>query len=362
MKTRTYLAPSAAALAAFLGLSISQDAQAVAFQNLPQLPSGVTYVWKLSNFEEGSLYATQPLNGEIGATNNPALGVGLMDAQQVSAPVGARNTGAIPGAGGSLAEDSWGIAVIQQIFRSDNLVTPVWNAAADNQQLTTLFYGTQDFYGKQVSLGLNPGPQDDSMTIASRGLQIDVYLSDTTLGSHTSFTPGNPALAANRPADDAYLTVTDSNFGLNSGTATTARPVLTMRSDSGFLRGTGDFGGLATEFETTSIGTSLNLAGSGAAFLSVAPTLGGTGSLNSLWDTNGFLSPHVAGKRADFSLQFTATVDGSGDWLLSSQDPFRGSVIPEPTTALIGLGCMLPMLTGAFGRRRKSTGVVNSIA
>lgn len=355
MKPRTFLAPSTVAVAAFLGISIAPYAKGVQFQNLPVLPAGVSYVWKLSDFDEGSLYATQPLNGTIGVTDNPAAGVPLMDAAQVLAPANPRPNGAIPGAGGSLNEDSWGIAVIQQIFRSDNLVTPVWSAAADSQQLTAMFYGSQDFYGKQVSLGPNPvSPADDSMTVASVGLQIDLYLSNTP--GHTNFAQGNPLVnrPAGAPGNTAYDTVTDSNFPGTAGNIFTATPVLTMRSDSGFLRAAGDLGGLATEFETTTIGTSLNLAGSGAAFLSVAPTAGGVGLLNSVWDSNGFLSPYVAGKRADFSLQFTATVDGSGDWLLSSQDPFRAYVIPEPTTALVGIGCMLPVLSSCFGRRRKA--------
>lgn len=354
MNTRSILKPVGAAIVSILTVGISPDAKGIAFQNLTQLPAGVSYVFKLSNFDEGALYATQPLNGEIGATNNPAAGVALMDAQEVLSPVNAHNTGGIAGLGGSVREDTWGTAIIQQIFRSDNLVMPVWSAAADQQQLTMMFYGAQDFYGKQTSLGLAPGPQDDSMTIASRGLQIDVYL-ENTANPFTSYNAlalgpgGRPAdLAVINGANDAsYTSVTDSNVFGN-------QPVLTMRTTPGFLRGAGDLGGLATEFEVTVNGAADNLASSGAAFMSVGPTLGGVGVLNHLWDTNGFSAPHIAGNTADFSMQFTATVDGSGPWLLSSQDPVRGYVIPEPTTALTGIGCMLPILMGALGRRRKS--------
>jgi hypothetical protein len=348
MKTRTYLAPSAAALAAFLGLSISPEAQGVAFQSL----APDQYVFKLSNYDEGAVYA--PLAGGVGATagvtNNPAAGVPVLDALPQLGATFAHNTGSI----GTGIEDSWGVAFVTQIFKASDPVTPVWSTASDNQQLTIMFYGTQDFFLRQNA----NGPLGPSFTTSSVGFTADFYLQDTGLGGFTSYNAlalGPGARPANTGAltkaeDASFPTVTDSN-----GTAfTLGVPVLTTRATPGFLRGLGDLGGPATEFETTFNGDSLNGNGEGAAFLSVAPTLGGVGTSNALWDNNSFLAPHIAGNRADFQLQFTATTQNSGNWFLNSQDPIRTQLIPEPTTTLVGLGCVLPIFARHLGRRRKA--------
>jgi hypothetical protein len=349
MKARTYLTPSAIALAAFLGLSISPDAQGVAFQNL----APDQYVFKLSNYDEGALYA--PLAGGAGSTagvtNNPAAGVAALDALPQIGATFAHNTGPI----GNGLEDSWGVAFVTQIFKASDPVTPVWSAGTDNQQLTIMFYGAQDFFLRQNANG-TLGP---SFTTGSVGFNADFYLQDTGLGGFTSYNAlalGPGARPANTGAltkaeDASFPTVTDSN-----GTAfTLGVPVLTTRATPGFLRGVGDLGGPATELETTFNGDALTGAGEGAAFVSVAPTLGGLGTLNGLWNNNSFLAPHIAGNTADFQLQFTATTNNSGPWLLNSQDPIRTQLIPEPTTALVGLGCMLPIFARQLGRRRKAT-------
>jgi hypothetical protein len=345
MSNPKFITRAGVALTAVLASCITPDAHGIAFQNL----GPDKYVFKLSNFDEGTLYNTQALNATVGVTNNPAAGAPLLDA---ATALQASNSHAIAANGNNL-EDSWGIAFVQQIFRESNLVTPVWSAVGDSQQLTIMFYGAQDFFLKQTSVG---GGVLDSQTISSTGLNVDLYLQDNANGSFTAFNqllgPGaRPAdvAGATKANDASYPTVTDSN-----GTVfTLGVPVLTTKSTAGFLRGLGDLGGPATEFETTVNGSALNLAGEGSAYLSIAPTLGGVGSLNSLWNTNGFNAPHIAGNTADFSMQFTSTVDGSADWLVSSQDPVRGALIPEPTTALVGIGCMLPILFGGLGRRRK---------
>lgn len=322
------------ALGATLALSVaSNKSDAVLFQDIA--PGAL--VFKLANFDEGTLYNTQTLNTELGVSNNPAAGAPLLDA---ATALQAGNAFNIAPSGNGL-EDSWGIAFITQIFYANDLVTPIWDATVDNQQLTAIFYGAQDYYLKQ--LGVGTGLQN-SQVIASTGLMVDLYLDNTLSPGFTTFDqslgPGARTGAASYPG------VTDSNvFG---------SPVLTTRSTAGFLRGAGDLGGQATELETVFNGDSANAAGSGAAFLSVAPTLGGVGSLNSIYDNNSFDAPHILGNTADFSIQFTTTTDGSGPWLLSSQDPIRTEVIstsvPEPATGIAALACMMPLLS----RRRKA--------
>lgn len=324
------------------------NAKAVLFEDIA--PGQL--VFKIANFDEGTLYDTQAVNGTVGVSNNPAAGAPLLDG---ATALQAANSHSIAAFGNNL-EDSWGIAFVQQIFYANDLVNPIWTSVGDSQQLTVMFYGAQDFYLNQNAVG--PGLQS-SQTISSVGLRVDMYLQNTSDGSFTSFDQSlGPAarpldVAGGTKANDAsYPTVTDSN----GTTFTLGVPVLTTVSTDGFLRGLGDHGGPATEFETTFNGDSLNGAGSGAAFVSVAPTLGGVGSLNAKYDTNSFLAPHVVGNTADFSIQFTSTTDGSGPWLVSSQDPIRtvlGSTsVPEPATGLAALGCILPAW---FGRRRKAS-------
>jgi hypothetical protein len=351
MKTRTYLAPTAAALAAFLGLSISPDAQGVAFQNL----APDQYVFKLANYDEGTLYAPLPggVGSTAGVTNNPAAGVTALDALPQIGASFAHNTGPFGAGVNAGLEDGWGTAIVTQIFRASDPVTPVWSPVADGQQLTIMFYGIQDFFVRQDAAA--------TFTTGSVGFTADFYLQDTGLGGFTNYNSlalGPGARPANTGAltkaeDASFPTVTDSN----GTTFQLGVPVLTTKSTPGFLRGLGNLGGPATEFETTFNGDALNGAGEGSSFVSVAPTLGGNGTLNALWNNNSFLAPHIVGNTADFQLQFTTTTQDSGPWLVSSNDPIRTQLIPEPTTALVGLGCLLPIFTRHLGRRRKSIAV-----
>jgi hypothetical protein len=224
-----------------------------------------------------------------------------------------------------------------------------------------MFYGIQDFFVQQNAAGV----LGNSFTVDSVGFTADFYLQDTGLGGFTNYGVGQlPAQlgpddrpantgALNKAEDASFPTVTDSN-----GTAfTLGVPVLTTQGTPGFLRGLGNLGGPATEFQTTFNGDALLGAGEGSAFVSVAPTLGGVGILNANYNNNSFIAPHILGNTADFQLQFTSTTNFSGDWLVSSNDPIRTQVIPEPTTTLVGLGCMLPIFARHLGRRRKSIAV-----
>ena len=44
----------------------------------------------------------------------------------------------------------------------------------------------------------------------------------------------------------------------------------------------------------------------------------------------------------------------NGDYIGIDTVSYDASAIPEPTTVLAGLGCMMPILSSLLGRRRKS--------
>lgn len=304
------------ALAATITFALAPGAKAVKFENIP--PGNL--VFKLFNFDEGTLYQTLPLDSVAGVSDDPAAGAPILDAITTQQAGNAHTIAAF----GNKLEDSRGIAVITQIFNENGFVNPVWDSTIDQQQLTIIFYGAQDFFMQQVGVGTG---QQNSQTIASAGLKMDFYLQDKTDPNYTAFSqlPGPSArpadLVGNDKSDDAsYPTVTDGN----GTTYTLGVPVLTVVSTPGFLHGPGDLGGVATELETTFNGSAINSSGLGTAFVSVAPTLGGVGTRNADFDTDSFASPYIAGTTADFSIQFTSTTDGSFDWLPSSQDPIRG--------------------------------------
>ena len=321
-----------AALAASIGLSTS--AKAILFQNLPATPIGDQYVFKIVDFDNGTLYnnvpgaATQVGFGAGGAAVDVAGGVAALNALNFAGATGARNIGAF-GVGAAAAEDSWGIAFVTQIFLASNPVTPIWDSNLDNQQLSAMFTGEQDFYLRDID--------DNTQLTAGVGLTADFFLQDK---GAPGYTPFNKDAALGRTGNFTFDTVTDGT------------KVLSIKSTSGFIRPAGVEGGLATEFETIFNGDALSGFGSGSAFFDVT---GGTLAGN--YNTNSFVSPFIAGKRTDMSIQFTTTTAGGGgpnNWLVSSQDPLRAVVVPEPTTVLAGLGCMAPILSSLLGRRRKS--------
>ena len=322
-------------LVAAIGIGLGPRAQAVKFENIA--PGDL--VFKLLNFDEGTLYQTLPLDATSGASNDPATGAPLLDGITTQQAGNAHSLAAY----GNKLEDSWGIAIVTQIFYASDPLNPIWSSVIDQQQLTIIFYGAQDFFVRQNGVG--PG-QQNSQTIASCGLKIDFYLQDNNDPNITDFSqlagPGaRPAdlAGADKSNDASYPTVTDSN----GTTYTLGVPILTTVSTPGFLQPTGVLGGPATELETTFNGSSINASGLGSAYVSVAPTLGGVGTRNADFDTNSFAAPHIAGNTADFSIQFTTTTDGSFDWLVSSQDPMRGRLGSASTARLCVENSTTPM-------------------
>lgn len=351
MKTKPFNTRAGVAVAALVAsIGLSTSAKAILFQNLPATTPGDQYVFKLADFDNGTLYQNIAPNtavgfGQGGASATLAAGTQALDAAGVVLQQAVGAHAIAPFSGGALTnaglEDSWGIAAVTQIFRASNPLVPIWDTVVDNQELTLMFYGAQDYYSRSTGAG--------NQTTDSIGLNADFYLQDKALPGYTPFSNlgARPAdIAGFSQANDAsFPTITDSN-----GTLFTAGvPVLKLRSTSGFINAPGVLGGVDSEFQTTFNGNALNGSGLGSAFGDV---VGGTLAAN--YNTNSFVSPYIAGKTADISIQFTTTTAGAGPWLVSSQDPLRAVVVPEPTTVLAGLGCMVPILNSLFGRRRKS--------
>ena len=184
-----------AALVASIGITTS--AKATPFQDLPATPPGDQYVFKIAAFTNFTLYQNispgQAVGfGQGGAAGSLGAGVAALDAPAVIAQqaVGAHAIGFFD----DKKEDTWGIATITQIFRASNPFTPVWQSGSgpgtDNQQLTVMYYGKQDYYVTSTAVG--------TQTTDGVGLYADIYLQDTSNGSFTSFNQHAPGGAACR--------------------------------------------------------------------------------------------------------------------------------------------------------------------
>ncbi len=182
-------------------------------------------------------------------------------------------------------------------------------------------------------------------TVSTAGLTISIYAIPDGANVY-NIAPGGGGLqvvpSANHTAPGVFTGITDVGGDL----------VLSLSGHAGnFAFDVDDNpGGLLTELLTTFDAS--NNTGSGGAFLDVT----GLGSSDSVFDTN----LGVGG--SDIELQFIAsqtvgwfTSQTPGDWLLGDVDPAEATVIPEPTTALAGLGCILPVLGSFLRRRRAST-------
>lgn len=259
--------------------------------------------------------------GGVTELNAPA-GVTVTQAAQ-SRPLG------LLGAGAARNDDTWGIAKITDIRDSNGLT--IWSSIGKSAELTALFYGEQDTYFKQTAA--------DTLTSSGVGLRIDLWEQGLPTPAGQTF---NPSLGPG--GRDAG--------GLGYTTVTEGTKILTLQSAPGFLHLDGTLGGSAAEFETR-----FNVAGgkgSGDAYMNV---IGGTEAAR--FDTNQVSSNVSApGLFSDIAISFTndsrTLAQGNStnkfDWLVTSDDPIKGNVIPEPTSALVGLGCTLAMFAG---RRRK---------
>lgn len=287
----------------------------------------------LQNFDNASIYPSLSAAGAgagfgVNGTGPQTVagGIATLNALQSAGALGARTTPTVingvaqPASTGP--DDSWGIARIISITDLDGGV--VWSEAFKNQQLTTMFYGSKDFYVGQLANGFQ---QIDSV-----GLRVDLYLQNKTDPLYTAY---NPFLgSAGRTALDAYTTVTDGF------------KILSTVSTGSFINNNGTLGGLATEFSSVYNNTS---GGMGQIYLSVT---GGTDAAR--FNTNFFSSPFVPNVTADLLAQFTTVINTStSDWLVRSNDPVTGNFTPVPEPSTYGLMAVLA-LGGIVALRRRA--------
>ncbi|MCX5677276.1 MAG: hypothetical protein NTX87_20005 [Planctomycetota bacterium] len=244
------------------------------------------------------------------------------------------------GIGGALAgqvEDGWGIFYINAIL-ADPGATTFWSAAADpTREIVGLYYGAVD---TAVAVDINGIQQ-----VSAAGVFIDFY--EQPKGT---FNPNNGS--AWRLAFDKYRGVGFDAAGnpiANSqlimrleSTDNTAWGWQTLASD---IDGDGDTDG---DFVASFVPAPL-------------PVGSGTGKSNMFLDlVGGTWVPFVEQAPNYFPLvdnRFGSSVDadmhagqdfdpasfGPADWVITSDDPTRGSFIPEPVTMaslFLGIGCL----------------------
>lgn len=282
--------------------------------------------FKIINRDNGTVYYNiGPKGAWIGDPVNVANGVAILDAYlPKDIAVGRRFA----------SEDSWGIAHTTDIHDVDGTV--IWQSLSANTELTWMFHSATDYYA-EVSDGVG------SVHTDSVGLIAELWEEPKLGGTPINMTKGSP-----------WRTGLSTYTGATEGTM-----LLQLTSAPGFLHVAGDFGGPLAEFE--SIFNAVSNSSSGTAYFDVT---GGT--MASFFDTNTITS--TAGQingvpNADAWIQFTATAASDGpnpsklggippyDWLVTSEDPVRTNVIPEPMTMaglLLGVGCL-----GRYIRKRR---------
>lgn len=330
MKTQLLNNRAGLAVAALTALiSLTSGANAIPLQF--EAPPGPVYTtggikMKFTDLDMGTVYPNlAPSPVSYGNPANVASGVAILDALTL---LGNQATGAKGGSPfGNGIEDSWGIADVTQIFANPGSATnPIFTAFVKGFELNAVFYGAQDF-----AVRINP---DGSQSTESVGLRIDLYRNP--IGTYDT---------AKLLGSAGHLT--QNSYALISAGGPATLELSFLSTPGGYL------GNALTEFQTT---YSPGLGGTGSAYLNV---IGGLSAAQ--FDTNSINL--ASGGKADISINFTTrgtldntnSIPGGTDWLLSSEDPLLGAVVPEPTTVLAGLGCLLPML---LGRRRKSASVV----
>ncbi len=270
----------------------------------------------LQNFDMGTTYPSLTVGasvgfGEGGGAANLAAGISALDGIQTKGPTGVVG-----------AEDTWGIARILTI--TDMAGAKIWSETGKNAQITTMFYGEQDFYIRQLANGVQE--------INGVNLNVDFYFQSKNDSDYTEY---NPLLGSSgRTGAASYTTVTDGTRFLQT------------QSTGGFIHPAGTLGGLTTEFLSFFNATS---GGSGQAYLNV---VGGTDAAQ--FNTNGYMSPFGTGNTADLYAAFTTTPTDVKDWLVASNDPITGTVagVPDSGSTLLMLGAGLLCL--GLRQNRKS--------
>jgi len=289
--------------------------------------TGGFFSLKYNNFDMGTQYGATP-SGTYGSptpgNGSPGSG-GIATLNGLAGQTAPTNTPANSG----FAEDSWGIASVAQI--EDAAGNIIWSrTGGKNQEITVMFYGSQDFFLTKDGF---------QQVTSSVGLHVDMYVQSTIGGG---FTPYNPTLgSAGRTGLSSYTTVTDGTM------------ILSTVSRAGFLYAAGTEGGTATEF-TSTFAPGVN--GKGGAYLDVTG-----GSMASVFNTNSITSVFNPALTTDLRVEFTtqpnsgpgAVGPATADWLVRSNDPVTGFIVPVPepsTYGLVAAGALLGLV--AFRRMK----------
>jgi hypothetical protein len=275
---------------------------------------------------------------------NPVPGAQVINKAQVGA-------GGIGNVLVGQTEDWWGIVKVQELI-GDPTATMYWSGAADpNYELVGLVYGGVDTY-------VSTDPVTGEQTVSSAGVFFDVYMQpkgtlDETIGS------------AGRLALDKYVGVGYDGVG-----NPLANSLLLLSMES-------------TDGKPFPLVAGMDIDGDGdqdGDFRSVytpnpPPVGAGTGESSLFWDIvyedicNGLATLEVVdnyfplvdprfgpSQYGDMhgGQDFDPAFFGPSDWIITSDDPTRGSmyVVPEPLTMLgvfLGLGSL-----GGYVRRRFS--------
>lgn len=310
------------ALAALLTVSIAPKAEAIllSFENAPIAGQPFTqgqFNLKYSNLDMGTVY-TGLAPGNYGNAANVALGVGVLDG--IAGKIQA--LGALTGSPlGDGLDDSWGIGATIGIFNPPTSSTnPVWTSGGKGYELNAVFFGAQDFATNIAANGL-------TQTTESVGLHLNIYANPIgTFDAVKALGSGGRGLTQNQfsliSAGVLELAFLSTPGGLVSNALTEFQTVFTPGfggTGSSFMNVVG--GASAAQFDTNSV----NLFYGGTADVSINFTTRGP-------------------------LDATNTIPAGSDWLVSSEDPVLGRVVPEPGTFLAGLGCFLSVVA----RRRRN--------
>jgi len=270
------------------------------------LPSGGTKLRiKFTNFDMGVVYN----NDAVGTTASSGAAVDSWAAGQTAA------TGAVPG------EDGWGIFKVTDLFLDDvSAINPVWSDGDSGVELVGMFSGLTDTYVEQT----------DTTTHLIQGVGVRFELFEQAAGTFDE-TFGSSA----RTGATTYTSVTGGDR------------VLSFDSAAGHLNAPGDNGGAAIEFEN--VFDNGNFTGEGGAFADID-----TSVIGDQWapflDSDSFTNANSIANGvgpADLELQFDTFANpnfggngGLNDWLVQSDDPVRGNIVPLPGAASMGFGLM----------------------
>lgn len=262
------------------------------------------------------------------------------------------------------SEDQFGVLAVVNI-KDANTNAVIWSPSVKNQQLVGSFFGGTDFWGRQDATGVNP-----TDTTAQTGFRINLYEQTPTLPlpDFSTVTPamrnllGMNHLEATTPDAADFPRFTELPVGFPPPATLTL--ALSLQGVTGFLDASGGVGpdsiGLRANTQTqstfvNSVGSQGNVQG----FLEVTnPSIGSNAMINNnqflaLYNTAGGT---VGGtfNRADARFTFTQqTLPGANPWTVNVNGPAQTLVIPEPSSVMTGIACILPIFGSAFSRRRK---------